>query len=122
MCTTTMPMEYVYGIGHPLGFIKIGRSTDPERRLSNLQTANPHELWLVFQVPCEDAHWLEDELHGLLSERRVRDDGEWFEYDHGSYRKIVRAARYVAENGTTAINSIEDLEQREARQEAAMLG
>lgn len=56
-------------------FTKIGTTTDVDRRLSNLQTANARELKvaLVFEGGLE----LEKELHSMMSKVKVR-NSEWF--------------------------------------------
>jgi hypothetical protein len=57
------------------GFVKIGYSNNPSKRLSGLQTASPHDLTLFRVLPgeVEDEH----DLHQRFSSHRVR--GEWFE-------------------------------------------
>jgi len=59
--------------------IKIGVSDDPDRRLSNLQTANSDLLELLGFITCsraDDADYLEGLLHAYFGKHRVR--GEWF--------------------------------------------
>jgi hypothetical protein len=55
--------------------IKIGFSTDVNRRLDSLQTASPHPLQLMLSVPgsLQDEH----SLHRLFDS--CRGHGEWFE-------------------------------------------
>jgi len=56
------------------GPIKIGLAKNPNRRLIQLQTANPYKLNLLYFFPsCKTD---EDGLHYLL--RAYRLEGEWF--------------------------------------------
>jgi hypothetical protein len=57
------------------GPVKIGTATNPQKRLRQLQTANPDELYLRLAVPGGGA--VEASLHEHFSEYRVR--GEWYE-------------------------------------------
>ena len=54
--------------------VKIGYSCDPESRLSNLQTANPHKLELV--ATTRGDYGLEKFFHKLCKKHHV--SGEWF--------------------------------------------
>lgn len=60
-------------------FIKIGKSNNVERRLLELQTANPRKLKLLNTIKCENetsAFALESFLHSIL--QSVHQNGEWF--------------------------------------------
>ena len=59
------------------GMIKIGRSTDPDVRLKQLQTGNPSKLKLIHVF--EEIGYKEKIYHELLKEFRIK--GEWFSYD-----------------------------------------
>jgi len=59
------------------GYIKIGRSVDPKRRLRALQTGNGSTLKLV--AVFEGQGNLETHLHDTLASWRLK--GEWFHYD-----------------------------------------
>lgn len=73
--------QYVYimeQVGSP--YCKIGLSSEPVRRLVQLQRKNPNRIALRYVLEPEAgyrAHALEAELHLLLASRRL--DGEWFE-------------------------------------------
>lgn len=54
--------------------IKIGRSSDPQRRLRALQVGHPKPLWILGTVST--ARMTEEEAHSRFSDRRLR--GEWF--------------------------------------------
>lgn len=59
------------------GDIKVGRSSDPPRRLRQLQTGAPHKLKLLLVAPGQGGR--EREVHRALSRYRNRGQkGEWF--------------------------------------------
>lgn len=67
---------YFIGIrGHPHLF-KIGKSTNCERRLKQLQTGNPNELYIARIILHSKPFELESSLHKYFATRRRR--GEWF--------------------------------------------
>ena len=59
------------------GLVKIGRTTDVPRRISELQTARPSELSLLAATPGDVERTIHAYLDGLG--KRVR--GEWFTLD-----------------------------------------
>lgn len=65
---------YVIG-GDGLPYVKIGTSTDPQRRIRQLQTGLPFTLSVLWS--CEMDQYLERDLHEVFSDFRVR--GEWFD-------------------------------------------
>lgn len=70
---------YVVHMGCPIGFVKIGISDNPDRRLAGMQTANPYPLKLSrCWGPFERARamQLETMLHRIFQEDNAR--GEWF--------------------------------------------
>lgn len=72
---TTQPQEFVYVI-HAIGtsFIKIGYSTNPQSRLTALQTASPYALRILGFWPGN--RLTERRIHKYLSQ--FRRSGEWF--------------------------------------------
>jgi hypothetical protein len=59
------------------GAVKIGRSKDVERRLSELQVGSPHQLRILLVVP--DLGYMEPRVHQKLGTHRLRQgSGEWF--------------------------------------------
>ena len=59
------------------GAVKVGRSDNPERRLSQLQTGCPHSLKIILIV--ENGGTLEKHVHDLLIKYKTRNHGgEWF--------------------------------------------
>jgi hypothetical protein len=90
---------YVYFINiRNTAQFKIGYTTqDPNKRLSNLQTANPMELVLYKTVPCNDPIRLEKHLHACFAEHRLR--GEWFDLESKDVDNIVE---FLNGNNSTA--------------------
>lgn len=83
-------MDHKKGAGRPtfvyaiqtkcsVGFVKIGISSDVNRRIAHLQTSNPYALevtrvWGPFSIAY--ARRLEQRLHMAFEEKAAR--GEWF--------------------------------------------
>src|SRR5665647_308655 len=66
----------IYFIGSlESGTVKIGRSNDPENRLAELQTGNPHKL-VLYGVIDDVSHELETRLHQLFDHLHI--NSEWF--------------------------------------------
>lgn len=62
------------------GNFKIGRSKDPKKRLSQLQTGSPYELKLILVL--ENMGHLEKRIHSEIMMRNKRKcKGEWFDFD-----------------------------------------
>lgn len=57
-------------------FVKIGRATNVENRVSSIQTGNPHKVSIEFKIQVFDSCFAEKFLHQELSSRHV--NGEWF--------------------------------------------
>lgn len=58
------------------GSIKIGRTSDLNARIEQLQTGCPHTLRSILHVPGKGS--LEKYLHERLKRYRLRCNGEWF--------------------------------------------
>jgi hypothetical protein len=69
--------------------IKIGRSTDPDKRLRSLQTGNSEPVEIVLLLPHLPP-FEEGQLHWRF--RKYRTPGEWFEY-RGELRAFVERKR-----------------------------
>ncbi|MDE3070842.1 MAG: GIY-YIG nuclease family protein [Acidobacteriota bacterium] len=65
---------YVFRSSGPGEPVKIGRSTDPARRLKDVATGHPHRIDLVALLP--GSRGLERALHERLAQFRM--EGEWF--------------------------------------------
>lgn len=73
----TFSKDYIYAIKSDDGYYKIGRSSNPKRRLKSLSVGNPNELTLVASSPVVEAQRREKDIHEQFGEWRVR--GEWFD-------------------------------------------
>jgi len=73
-------MNYIYVIGpeNENGFMKIGFSQDPKKRLSSLQTGNIENLKIyhIEEVADERVRLVEKAIHREISHHREK--GEWF--------------------------------------------
>lgn len=62
------------------GAVKIGRSSNVEQRLAQLQTGCPHQLRILLKVPGKGHQ--ERGIHERLASHRIRHErGEWFSPD-----------------------------------------
>jgi len=76
--------------------VKIGRSRNPEKRIKDLQVANPKKLVLAAKIKTNSKHqaaWVEKELHS--SYKKYRQNGEWFH--RLSIIKSVKRGNYLLE-------------------------
>jgi hypothetical protein len=74
-----MTAGYVYVIGGgrwSMEYFKIGKATDPQRRIGELQTGNPSNLQLWVELPVVDMDHAEYVMHCLFESVRIR--GEWY--------------------------------------------
>jgi hypothetical protein len=98
----------VYFVKHnAIDPIKIGYTTDIEKRLTHLAVSSPFGLTLVGTIISDDAQAIEKELHLRFSQYRLK--GEWFEitraqveaaiktYDDLYYDKIQKAILFLEE-------------------------
>ena len=77
----------IYFIGSlESGTVKIGRSDNPEKRLTELQTGNPHKL-VLYGVIENVSQELESELHRILDPFRL--EGEWFRLTNEVIRFMI---------------------------------
>lgn len=77
---------YVYAIADDRGFVKIGWSKTPERRLAEMNVGAPIKHTLIGYIPGTKAD--EAEAHAKLNAWRQR--GEWFRHE-GSVRDFTSA-------------------------------
>lgn len=85
--------KYVYLIEDiESGKKKIGVSSNPEKRLKQLQAASSNKLDLVFYVKAESAYRLESDLHKRFTESRLH--GEWFGSDLNNLEVMNYAKSY----------------------------
>jgi len=72
---------FVYAVGHPDGFVKIGRASNPFARISDLQTGSPYELRLLSYTGFYNVSDAEALLLAKFDPWLVR--GEWFNLPSG---------------------------------------
>lgn len=91
------PSEYVYVIGSAdSSVIKIGRTTDVDRRLADIQRMSPLKLSVLWKT--EGAAALELALHRWFSSSRSH--GEWFDFGGlDAVELIEEASREIASQG-----------------------
>lgn len=106
-----MNKDYIYIISNDLGYIKVGVSKNPNRRVKQLQTGNEHKLTLLFmeEFRCERKHLLciEKEIHKNLKQMATKCVGEWFyldTYKLDSIKNIITFHRIRYEDDTLAFN------------------
>lgn len=71
-------------------FYKIGISKNVESRLSELNTATPFEMKIIFKKSFKDFHLIENYVQNTFINKHIR--GEWFElsiYDINSIKKFL---------------------------------
>ena len=71
--------EYIYAIGHPHNYTKIGHSSNPNRRLRSIQIGSPYKLWVIAQFPVANPKQVEAALHDHWSDKHER--GEWYDLE-----------------------------------------
>jgi hypothetical protein len=69
--------EYLYLIGCVEKFYKIGKASNLQERLSQLQTGNPYRLRIFIAYGFPNATIIERCLHQRFADKRS--NGEWFE-------------------------------------------
>ena len=70
---------FMYAICDPAGNMKIGITTQPRGRLSEIQTGNPHRLEMVsMAIASERPHIFENHVHEALRLYGLGLSGEWF--------------------------------------------
>lgn len=90
--------DYIYIISNDQGFVKVGVSKDPKRRLKQLQTGNEHKLELLFteEFECSRKHILRVEklIHKELKRITTKMIGEWFKIDEDKLTSIKNTIIY----------------------------
>ena len=78
---------YVIGLSAYPGKYKIGHANDIEKRIKGLGTAVPEPFRVFSYEHFENSGKAENEIHAMLSERRVH--GEWFESELQSIKDCI---------------------------------
>jgi hypothetical protein len=71
---------------------KIGKTNDPQDRLTSLQTASPDKLKLVHTFKADNASAAEESLHAALQNKRIQ--GEWFQLSDKQQNSISNVIEY----------------------------
>lgn len=71
-----MTEGFVYICGYDT-VVKIGKSIEPVKRISNLNTANPKEVLMYMAVECLDMNTVESRMHKYFEPAHLK--GEWYE-------------------------------------------
>lgn len=92
---TSDPAGYVYLIVHPMfaGWVKVGSTTNPRRRLGSYNTGDPARRYRMISA----AHTADRRLAEWLAHERLRKlgfdhQGEWFEVAPAFAGRVVQRA------------------------------
>lgn len=96
-----MRVGQVYWIGWGGLPVKVGYTVNVATRLDELQVACPYRLMLLRLVPGDTR--LEDELHKLYGEKRIR--GEWFALNETDVLVNIEPIRQIVWNRGSALRS-----------------
>ena len=101
---------YIYIISDDNGYMKIGVSKNPEKRLKQLQTGHPTNLKLLYteEFYCKRNHLLKIEalIHKEIKNIAHRVKGEWFEIPLDKFeeiKNIIILYRIQYEDNETAL-------------------
>lgn len=78
------------------GYYKIGVSTNPKKRLKQLQTGNSSELKLIDSYSSEYADKIEKSLHNFLGANKK--EGEWFDLSLLDALSFVDKCKNIEDN------------------------
>lgn len=81
-----LPVVYVLSCPN-LEYIKIGMTTNPKKRFSNIQSGCPFKLFLWLGIRTPTPKEVERTLHEKLSVFRTR--GEWFKIDADTADSVI---------------------------------
>lgn len=85
-------MTFIYAIGTKSDLQKIGYSDNPEKRLKQLQTGNPEQLYLhhTISIVSSRARLVEQFIHSQINYKRTK--GEWFRMSPEEAKSILTFA------------------------------
>lgn len=84
---------FVYVIRGDHGMTKVGSSTNPDRRLAELQTGSPYRLWIDYRIAASGpAADVEFAAHEILDPHRGI--GEWFSVPTEAAIAAIHAAAF----------------------------
>ena len=68
--------QYIYLIQGTDGYYKIGKTSQPRKRIRRLSVVLPFDINVLHLIPTNDMSFVEKHLHEKYQHKRVR--GEWF--------------------------------------------
>lgn len=68
--------QNVYILEHEHGFVKIGVSNNPVRRVSDLETACPYDIRVLGVIETDEPFVVESTLHNKYDRKQKK--GEWY--------------------------------------------
>lgn len=77
---------YIYLV-KTLGYIKIGITRDPKKRIDSIRNSLPVELSVIKVLPVKDYRVTERELHNKYIHKHVKN--EWFTLDDNDVNDIL---------------------------------
>jgi len=77
----------LYVARHEHGYVKIGVSDNPRRRVDDLQTACPYEPQVLGEIRTDEPFTVESHLHEKYSRRQKR--GEWYDLTAREKARLV---------------------------------
>lgn len=80
--------SFIYMIKCGRNKYKIGCSKYPEKRLHDLQVANPYKLQLIYIASCKNIHKIEKLLHKTFAKYKIH--GEWFRFSKKQVQKFKK--------------------------------
>lgn len=84
--------KFVYLVQASNGYIKVGKSADPRKRLGGLRSGSPLPLNLLHVIKCQDwpydAATIEEAIHVLLTPYHLH--GEWFNIPQDLLSRICK--------------------------------
>jgi hypothetical protein len=87
--------KYVYIVESEAGFVKIGVSSNPSRRIKELRTASPEMLELLDCAPKTRPEYVEEELHSMFSSGRKH--GEWFNLKNKEKKQLLKELHSIGQ-------------------------
>lgn len=79
--------------------LKIGKASDVQRRLSQIQVGCPYRVYLYSTIRCKDdqeAFAVERAAHEVFRKKRLRMNGEWFRFTKDVEQEVSRFCELAA--------------------------
>lgn len=110
----------VYAVKHPHGYVKIGRSENPEKRLQGIQVGSPYELEILAAVETAAPKRLEETLHERFASDNKR--GEWFRLSESQRRSLRTTLDLTPREIYERYHPDEEKRAKELRMRQALIG